>query len=49
MDSKIEYRNSNKTDEGVKQHLTQEEVKKLILEKLERLKHQSEASKKLLT
>jgi hypothetical protein len=49
MDSKIEYRNSNKTDEGVKQYLTPEDVKKLILEKLERLKHQSEVSKKLLT
>jgi hypothetical protein len=49
MDSRIEYRNSNKTDEGVKQYLTQEELKKLITEKLERLKHQSEVSKKLLT
>jgi hypothetical protein len=48
MDSRIEYRNSNKTDDGVKQYLTQEEVKKLIAEKLERLKHQSEANKKLL-
>lgn len=48
MDSKIEYKNINKTDEGVKQHLTPEEVKQLILSKLERLKHQSEASKKLL-
>jgi hypothetical protein len=48
MDSRIEYRNSNKTDDGVKQYLTQEELKKLITEKLERLKHQSEANKKLL-
>lgn len=48
MDSHIEYVNSNKKDEGVKQYLTQEEVKKLIAEKLERLKHQSEVSKKLL-
>ena len=48
MDSKIEYRNINKTDNEVKQFLTQDEVKKLIKEKLERLKLQSEASKKLL-
>ena len=48
MDSKIEYKNIKKTDEGAKQYLTQEEVKKLITEKLERLKHQSEANKKLL-
>lgn len=48
MDSKIEYKNINKTDEGAKQYLTQEEVKKLITEKLERLKHQSEANKKFL-
>jgi hypothetical protein len=48
MDSRIEYRNSNKTDEVVKQYLTQEELKKLITEKLERLKQQSEVSKKLL-
>ena len=49
MDSRIEYRNSNKTDEDVKTFLTQEELKKLITEKLKRLKHQSEVSKKLLT
>jgi len=49
MDSKIEYGNSKKTDEDVKTFLTQAEVKKLIQEKLERLKHQSEVSKKLLT
>ena len=48
MDSRIEYKNINKTDEDVKQYLTQDEVKKLIQEKLERLKHQSEVSKKLL-
>jgi hypothetical protein len=48
MDSRIEYKNINKTDEGAKQYLTQDEVKKLIQEKLERLKHQSEVSKKLL-
>jgi len=48
MDSRIEYKNINKTDEVVKQFLTPDEVKKLIQEKLERLKHQSEAIKKLL-